>query len=38
MSTWKRFDEASLPNKEKVYSSLNMEEITYVDYMHAKNI
>ena len=38
MSTWKIFDEASLPNKEKFYSSLNMEEITDVDYMHAKNI
>ena len=38
MNTWKRFDEASLPNKEKFYSSLNMEEITDVDYMHAKNI
>ena len=38
MKTGKRFDEASLPNKEKFYSSLNMEEITDVDYMHAKNI
>ena len=38
MNTLQRFDEASLPNKEKFYSSLNMEEITDVDYMHTKNI
>ena len=38
MSTRKRFDEVSFPNKKKFYSSLNMEEITDADYMHAKSI
>ena len=38
MNTWERFDEASLPNKEEFYSSLNMDEITDVDYMHAKKV
>ena len=38
MHSWKRFDETLLPNKEKFYSSLNMEEITDVDYRHAKKV
>ena len=38
MNTWEKFDEESLPNKEDFYSSLNMEEIPYVDYMHAKKV
>ena len=38
MRTRKRFDEVSFPNKKKFYSSLNMEEITDADYMHAKSI
>ena len=38
MNTWERFDEASLPNKEEFYSSLNIDEITDVDYMHAKKV
>ena len=33
---WKRFDESSLPDKEGFYSSINMEDITDVDYRHAK--
>ena len=32
MDSWERFDEISLPD----YSSLNMENITDVDYRHAK--
>ena len=32
MDSWERFDETSLPNKEAFYSSLNMENITDVDY------
>ena len=36
--SWKRFDETSLPDKEDFYSNLNMEEITYVDYRHAKRV
>ena len=38
MDTWERFDEASLPDKEGFYSSLNMEDITDVDYRHAKRV
>ena len=36
MDSWERFDETSLPGKEAFYSSLNMEDITDVDYIHAK--
>ena len=38
MDNWERFNETSLPNKEDFYRSLNMEEITDVDYMHAKKV
>ena len=38
MDEWKKFIEASLPEKEEFYSNLNMEDITDVDYMHAKRI
>ena len=37
VDSWKRFDEKLLPNKD-FYSSLNMEDITDVDYRHAKEI
>ena len=38
MNSGERFDEISLPNKEDLYSNLNMEEITDADYMHAKRV
>ena len=38
MDSWKRFNETSLPNKEDFYSSLNMEDITGIDYRHAKKV
>ena len=38
MDSWERFDETSLPDKEAFYSSLNMENITDVDYRHAKRV
>ena len=38
MDIWERFDETSLPNKEKFYSSLNMEDIRDIDYRHAKKV
>ena len=38
MDSWERFDETSLPNKEDFYSSLNMEDITDIDYRHAKKV
>ena len=38
MNNWERFDETSLPNKENFYSSLNIVDITDVDYRHAKRV
>ena len=38
MGSWERFDETSLPDKEAFYSSLNMEDITDVDHIHAKRV
>ena len=38
MDSWERFDETSLRDKEAFYSSLNMEDITDVDYRHAKRV
>ena len=36
MVEWEKFNEASLPEKEKLYSNLNMKDITDADYMHGK--
>ena len=36
MDSWERFNETSLPDKEAFYSNLNMEDITDIDYKHAK--
>ena len=36
MDSWERFNETSLPDKEAFYANLNMEDITDVNYMHAK--
>ena len=38
MGSWERFDETSLPDKEAFYSSLNMENITDIDYRHANRV
>ena len=38
MDGWERFNEELLPNKETFYSSLNMEDITDVDYRHAERV
>ena len=38
MDPWERFDETSLPDKEAFYGSLNMEDITNVDYRHAEKV
>ena len=35
---WSRFDEKELPDKSDFYSSLNMEEMTGIDYRHAKKV
>ena len=37
MDSWERFNETSLPDKKVFYSNLNMEDITDVDYKHAKS-
>ena len=38
MDNWERFDESSLPDKESLYSSLNMENIDDIDYRHGNNV
>ena len=38
MDSWERFDETSLPDKEAFYSSLNMENVTDIDYRHATRV
>ena len=38
MDEWEKFNETSLPEKEKFCSNLNMEDITDADYMHAKRV
>ena len=38
MDDWEKFSETSLPEKEDIYIRLNMEDITDVDYAHAKRV
>ena len=38
MGQWDKFNEELTPSKESFYSSLTLENITEVDYIHAKNI
>ena len=38
MNEWKKFYETLLPEKEELYSNLNMEDITDADYMHANRV
>ena len=38
MDDWSRFDEEQLPDKSDFYSSLNMEEISGIDYRHAEKV
>ena len=38
MDSWKTFDETSLTDKEAFFSSLNREDITNIDHIHAKII
>ena len=37
MDSWERFNEKLLPSKKDFYSNLNMEDISDIDYRHAKN-
>ena len=38
MDSWKRLDEILLPKKQELYSDLNTEGVTNVDYTHAKRV
>ena len=38
MDSWERFDETPMPDKEAFYSSLNMEDVTGVNYKHEKRV
>ena len=38
MDSWERVNQTLLPDKEAFYSNLNMEDITDVDYRHAKRV
>ena len=38
MDGWDKFNEKSIPSKESFYNSLTLENITEVDYIHAKNV
>ena len=38
MDDWEKFNEATLPEKEASYISLDMEDIADADYMHAKRV
>ena len=38
MNLWEKLNETSLLEKEDFYSHLNMEDITDVDYAHAKRV
>ena len=38
MDGWDRFNEKSIPSNESFYSSLIMENITEIDYIHANNV
>ena len=38
MDEWEKFNQTSLPEIEDFYSKLNMEDITYADYMHTKRV
>ena len=38
MDSWEIFDDASLPDNEAFYSSLNTEDYTDVDHRHAKRV
>ena len=38
IDSWEIFNETSLPDEEAFYSNLNIEDITDVDYRHAKRV
>ena len=38
MDSWEKFDKTLLPDKEKFYSNLNLENVSDKDYTHAQKI
>ena len=38
MDEWEKLNETSWTEKEEFYGNLNMDNITDVDYMHAKRV
>ena len=38
MDDWEELNETLLPEKEDLYSHLNMEDITEADYAHSKSV
>ena len=38
MNHWEKFNENTLPEKDRFYSNLNIEEITDADYTHRKRV
>ena len=38
MDDWEKFNETTLPEKDKFYSNLNMEDITDANYIHPKRV
>ena len=38
MDDWEKFNETKLPEKEELYSNLNMEDITDADHMDGKGV
>ena len=38
MDSWEKFDETILPAKEAFYSTLNLENISNKDYLHAQKV
>ena len=38
MNDWEKFTQTALPEKEELYSNINMEDITDADYIHPKRV
>ena len=38
VNDWQKFNETTIPEKENVYSNLNLEDITDIDYRHAERV
>ena len=38
MDSWERFNETSLPDKKYWYNELNLEGITYKNFLHAQKV